>query len=91
MSRESDSLDVEALELVEKLLQDCHARGLRVSVTDTVDAATCAELCGRSLQTLANWRTPAIGRGPIWRRRAGRIEYRLRDIADFLLTPDEEE
>lgn len=84
-SRAAD--DPAADELVEKLLQHCRARGLRVSVTDTVDAATCAELCGRSLQTLANWRT--LGRGPVFRRRAGRIEYRLADVADFLLTPDE--
>jgi hypothetical protein len=79
--------DPEADAYVEKLLQHCRARGLRVSVTDTVDAATCAELCGRSLQTLANWR--ALGRGPLFRRRAGRIEYALGDIADFLLTPEE--
>jgi hypothetical protein len=86
-NRASDDLDVEGRERVEMLLQYCRERGLPVSVMRTVDAATCAELCGRSLQTLANWRT--LGRGPIYRRRVGRIEYALADVADFLLTPDE--
>jgi hypothetical protein len=86
MSRQGDALDVEALELVERLARHCAERGHAVSVHGTVDAAVAAELVERSPATLANMRS--MGTGPHFRRR-GRIEYALQDLADYLLARPE--
>jgi hypothetical protein len=73
--------------LVAQLEAYCRARGLRIAPSGVVDAHVAAELVGRSPQTLANWR--ALGRGPLYRRRGGRVEYDMHHLAEHLLTFDE--
>lgn len=67
---------------LEQLVETCRASGLWIGPGSVVREEAAAELIGWSLNTARNRR---YSDAPIpHSRRAGRVVYRLADIADFL-------
>jgi hypothetical protein len=81
MNRQSD--DAESDEQVAQLEAAARELGLTVSVLGEIDTAAVALLLGCARHTLENQRT--LGTGPTFVRRGGRVRYRIRDLADWML------
>jgi hypothetical protein len=63
----------------------CLERGQWVSHDGRVYDDVAAEILGRSVGTLANWRANGGARVPFFRAgRRGRVTYRLRDLAEYI-------
>lgn len=82
---DADPLDAKARELRDA----CRMRGLPVTGDDHVDEGAAASLLAKSAKTLRNWR--AEHRPIPFRKRAGRIEYALMELARHLVEPGDEE
>jgi len=64
------------------LVRWCNENGRIVSADGAVDEETAALICELSRATMTNRR--ALGQPPVYHRRAGRVRYRLVDLAAFL-------
>lgn len=78
----ASAADGEATETLARLRETAEARGFQITGDGFLAERDAAELLGRSPSTLRRWR--AEGAGPAWRRRLGRVEYALSDLADFV-------
>lgn len=73
-------------EMLERLREACQVRGLFVTWDDHVTERIAAELLGREMGTLRNWRSQH--RPLKFRKLNGRIEYPLSELARMLVNAE---
>lgn len=72
-------------ETTAQLERACRERGEWVSHDGRVFDDVAAEILGRTVGTLANWRSNGAAGVPFFRAgRRGRVTYRLRDLAAYI-------
>src|SRR4029450_6372250 len=79
---QGNGLDAAVVDLVAQLERACRERDYWISADGRVSEFVAAQLLGRTSVTLRRWR---VNGAPLpFYRNAGRITYRLREIAEFL-------